>query len=234
MIANAAKGQRPFLERSRMNILVVTHYFSDHGGGVEVIASELARRLVSRGVRVTWAASGPSSLRCEDGLSILPMPCLNVSERRLGIPYPLWSPASMPALFNAVRRCDVLHLHDCLYMGNVLAYIYARLLRKPIVVTQHIGTVPYSHLVARYLLRCANATLARWVLAGSHRTVFYSEKVRRYFSDRRQFRVDPAHIANGVDTAAFAPPHCRRAIGSPEAPRLALAPTGAPLRRQVC
>lgn len=188
-----------------MNILVVTHYYPRHGGGVEVIAWEVIRRLLAHGARVTWAASKPPDPFCLPGLSLLPMRCANIIERRTGIPCPLWSPRSLLALCAAIRRCDVVHLHDSLYMGNAAAYLFARLLGKPLVITQHIGDVPYSHAVPRHLLRFANATLARSMLGGSSRTVFYSDKVKRYFSGRVRFRNAPDEIANGVDTRLFRP-----------------------------
>ena len=40
-----------------MRILRVSHYYSEHRGGVEIVASELAERLACRDVEVTWAAS---------------------------------------------------------------------------------------------------------------------------------------------------------------------------------
>lgn len=188
-----------------MKILVVTHYYSEHGGGVERVALELIRRLIGERIEVTWAASAPQSRLCWPQLSLLPMRCWNFVERHLGIPYPLWSPKSLAALLTAVARCDVLHLHDSLYMGNFAAFACARALGKPVLVTQHIGDIPYRHPLARYLLRAANATLAAWVLGGSSRAVFCSDKVRRYFSSKARFRAEPICLANGVDIDLFVP-----------------------------
>jgi phosphatidyl-myo-inositol dimannoside synthase len=188
-----------------VKLLVVTHYYVEHGGGVEMVAWELVRRLIGQGAEVTWAASAPASNPCLRGLSLLPMRSSNILEERSGIPYPIWSPRSIVALFKAIRQCDVLHLHDSLYMGNLVAYAHATSLRKPIIVTQHVGNIPYSQPIPRYLLRFANATLARWVLSGSTRTVFCSDKVLRFFSRQVRFRTKPAHIGNGVDADLFTP-----------------------------
>ncbi len=38
-------------------VLIVTHYFPEHGGGIEIIAQQIARRLPSRGVEVEWMSS---------------------------------------------------------------------------------------------------------------------------------------------------------------------------------
>ena len=129
-----------------MQVLAVTHYFSWHRSGVEIIAGEIAGRLASRGLSITWVASGPLEEPRGDGVRRVPMTAWNVSERLLGVPYPLWGPVSLSRLLREVARTDVVHLHDCLYMGNVVAFLAARLLGKPIVITQHIGLVPYSRV----------------------------------------------------------------------------------------
>jgi glycosyltransferase involved in cell wall biosynthesis len=188
-----------------MRILLVTHYYTEHRGGIEIVAGELSERLACRGVEIVWMASRPSSAVPCQGISRIPMPAWNITERVLGFPYPLWGPIGLIRLCGEVRRCDLLHLHDSLYMGNVVAYICARLFRKPVVVTQHIGLVPYSQRLLRYLLAIANHTLARLVLGGSSRCIFISQKVQDYFSRFVRFRRDPLYIPNGVATETFQP-----------------------------
>ncbi len=38
-----------------MRILIVSYYYSEHGGGVEIVAGELATRFVCLDAEVTWA-----------------------------------------------------------------------------------------------------------------------------------------------------------------------------------
>jgi glycosyltransferase involved in cell wall biosynthesis len=188
-----------------MTVLLVTHYYADHRGGVERIAEEVAGRLTRRGIPVEWAASAPCDSPLPDGVTALPMTACNVTERRLGVPYPVWGPISLLRLCAAVRRCRLVHLHDCLYFGNFVAYLCARLFRKPVVVTQHIGMVPYSSRLLRGLMSLANGTLARIVLGGASACVFYSERVRNYFQTRTGFRQPPVWIENGVAPQLFHP-----------------------------
>jgi glycosyltransferase involved in cell wall biosynthesis len=188
-----------------MRMLLVTHYYSDHRGGVEIVAGELAGRLAGRGNQVVWAASEPAMDSAPSGVDMLPMRSCNITEKRLGFPYPMWSPVSLVRLCRAVQRCDLVHLHDCLYMGNVVAYIFARLIGKPVVVTQHIGIVPYSQRMLRILLGLANHTLGRLVLGGCDQSIFISEKVQEYFTQRIRFRRAPQFVPNGVDTTRFFP-----------------------------
>jgi glycosyltransferase involved in cell wall biosynthesis len=188
-----------------MHILLVTHYYADHRGGVEIVAGELAARLAANGIEITWAASQPAPAALPLGVTALPMRAWNITERRLGFPYPLWSPDSLAQLVRAVRRCDAVHLHDCLYLGNVCAFGCARLLGKPVIVTQHVGLVPYRSRLLRTVLAAANGTLGRLVLGGSDQVVFISRKVQDYFAQRVRFRRPPLFVPNGVDRTRFSP-----------------------------
>lgn len=187
-----------------LRILLVTHYYAHHQGGVEIVAGELASRLTHHHCQITWAASGPAPVLCEM-VEPLPMRAWNVTERRLGFPYPLWSPASLRALAHAAADADVVHLHDSLYMGNVAAYWAAQRLKKPVVVTQHVGAIPYRSPLLRALLWTANHTVARHVLGGSTQAVFIAEQVRRFFSELVTFRRPPLLVPNGVDLDGFRP-----------------------------
>jgi glycosyltransferase involved in cell wall biosynthesis len=190
-----------------VRIVLVTPYYPAHRGGVERVAEELARRLVrAGGVQVEWHASdcdpAPSA---RDGLRCVPGRSWNAIERRLGFPYPLWTPSSLRRLVRAVRDAEVVHLHDCLYLSNLVAFVAARLARRPVLVTQHVGFVPYRNPVLRVLLRSANRLLGSFVLGNASRVVFESDAVRRYFERFVGFGRTPLLVPNGVDTATFAP-----------------------------
>jgi glycosyltransferase involved in cell wall biosynthesis len=188
-----------------MRVLVVTHYYPKHGGGIEIVAGELAKRLVARGIEVVWAASDDQPAPDDNGIQSWPVRAWNVTEQKLGFPYPLWSPRALVRLERLVREADVVHLHDSLYLGNVVAYLWARRLGKPVVVTQHVGPIPYKSPVLRGMLGIANRTLARLVLSGSERAVFISPRVEDYFTSLFSFRHEPLYLANGVDTSRFTP-----------------------------
>jgi phosphatidyl-myo-inositol dimannoside synthase len=191
-----------------MRVLIVSHYYPEHRSGIEIMAGELAERLASRETEVVWAASDEGVAPVEGPVSRLPMRAWNVTEQTLGFSYPFWGPIGLVRLWKAVRNCQIVHLHDSLYMGNVFAYLYARLLRKPIVVTQHIGSVPYTQPAFRGLLALANRALARQVLAGCDRCIFISPKVQYYFDEFVRFRASPLCIPGGIATDVFRPVDC--------------------------
>jgi glycosyltransferase involved in cell wall biosynthesis len=190
-----------------MRIALVTHYYPAHRGGVERMAGQLAERLgAARVAEITWHASDcdpppPAS----PGLSAAPAASWNFAERRLGFPYPLWSPRALLRLARACREADVVHLHDCLYLPQLVAYAAARRARRKVLVTQHIGPVPYRNPLLRALQGAANRIAGTWVLGGADRVIFESESVRGYFKRFVRFRTPPELVQNGVDSRAFSP-----------------------------
>lgn len=186
-------------------LLIVTHYFADHQGGIEIVAGQLARRLAQRGLQVTWAASGPPPAIPIPGVEFVSMKAWNGCERCWGIPYPVWSCASLRRLFTEVRRADVVHLHETLYHGNFCAFLAAAWWRKPLFVTQHVGDIPFRNWLLRALFRIANHTVARLVLSRARSVIFISEHVQRYFSSFVRFRGSVRLLPNGVDTDVFHP-----------------------------
>lgn len=191
-----------------MRILVVTHYFDRHGGGVERVAASLVARLANwPGVEVVWAASDcdPATSGLPTGAATVAMKSWNGFERRLGFPWPIWSPLALLRLWSEVGRADVVHLHDALYFGNIAASVFARLRSVPIVVTQHVGAVPYRLRFLRWLHSVANRTVAAYVLRRAAQVVFISPAVENEFARFCRYRVEPTYIPNGVDTAVFCP-----------------------------
>jgi glycosyltransferase involved in cell wall biosynthesis len=187
--------------------MLVSHYYPAHGGGIERTAAELAARLAQRGIaRIEWHASD-----CDPppppapGLQCAPARSCNAIEHHLGFPYPLWTPAALRSLARAARAADVVHLHDCLYLPNFVAYVAARLAGRPVLVTQHVGFIPYRSVVLRAILSAANRMIGSFVLGGATRVVFESETVRRYFMRFVRPRAAPLLVPNGVDAELFAP-----------------------------
>jgi glycosyltransferase involved in cell wall biosynthesis len=189
--------------RGALSVVLVTHYFPAHRGGVERVAGQLAQRLAAAGVaRIDWHASDcDPAPAAAPGLRAVPASSWNVTERRLGFPWPLWSPAALWRLARACRAADLVHIHDCLYLPNLVAFAAAR----RVLVTQHVGEVPYRNPLLAWLQRMANRVLGGWVLGRAQRVVFESETVRRYFQGFVRFRADPLLVENGVDTEIFSP-----------------------------
>jgi glycosyltransferase involved in cell wall biosynthesis len=205
-------------------LLVVSSYFDTHKGGLELVAGRLAQELASRGFEVTWLATAAVPPSPSHDLQTVPVGAWNVTERRLGIPFPIPSPAALARLWGAVKAADAVMLHDSLYPLSVATAIAARLTRTPLLVIQHIGQVRYRHALPRILMAIGNAMVARPVLAAADQVVFISHFVRDFFA-RVRFRAEPQIVFNGVDTEVFAPgdrAKARKALGLDQASPLAL------------
>lgn len=189
-----------------MKIALVTHYYSTHRGGVETVAYRLAAMLAANpDVFVEWLASDcdPVPDRLPERLRCTPAAAWNGIERRTGLPCPLWMPGALRRLWRAIRESDVVHLHDVLYFGNLAAFVFARLLGKPVIVTQHVGELPHPNAPMAWLFATLNHTLVRWVLQASDKVVFISKAVEAYFASFCVFRTLPSYVPNGVDAALY-------------------------------
>ena len=142
----------------------MSNFFDTHRGGLEIVAGRLARELAGRGVAVTWLASNdtPAPEGCAArGLTTASLGVWNIAERRLGVPWPVLSPAAIARIWRAARQADAVLLHDSLYMSSIVAFLAAKANRTPLVVIQHIGAVPYRSPVLRGLMALANRLIAR-------------------------------------------------------------------------
>ncbi|GAB4500910.1 MAG: hypothetical protein Fur0035_04500 [Anaerolineales bacterium] len=200
-----------------MNILTLSNYYPEHTGGIEFVALNLVQRW-RRNHTVRWMACETTFYHHVAVPDDIPLPALNFTEERLGFPYPLPLPAALPRILEQVRWCDVLHLHDCLYAANQIAFWAAQYYNKPVFVTQHVAEVPYSQPYKKLLQNLAYATLGKILLQNADGVVFISQRVQNWFSHRLRFRRPPRLIPNGVDRTLFCPP----AAGERESARLRL------------
>lgn len=191
-----------------MHLVLVTHYYPAHGGGIEHVAEELAtRQTKAHGWQIVWLASDadtpPQSI--PPGLSCMPARAWNGIERYMGLPWPVWAPAALRRLWFAIGRADAVHIHDALYFGSACAWMFAKLQGVPLIVTQHVGAIPFRSTLVRTIHALANRTLGRLVLSTARQVVFISPAIRDEFASFCRFRSPPAYIPNGVDSAVFHP-----------------------------
>jgi glycosyltransferase involved in cell wall biosynthesis len=219
-----------------MRIVLVTHFYPAHGGGIEKVAAQLAARMVADGAEVVWCASDTDSPPDLPGVRCEPMATFNGIERLSGFPYPVWGPRSLTRLAVCVRAADAVHVHDCIYAGSLAAAWLGRWHRKRLVVTQHIGLVPLPPLL-RPILGCANRIGAWGVLRRADGVGFISPAVLRYFETLTGSSPRFHYVANGVDGDIFHPAEGdrrerRAALGfDPERPLMLFVGRFAPKKR---
>jgi len=191
-----------------IRIVVVTHYFPSHGGGIERACERLVSELAQTNqYEISWFASDCDALpaSCKN-VVFHSIASWNIIEANLRLPYPIWSLRGYLALWKATKQADVVHLHDYIYLGSLIGFLAARLASIPVVITQHIGFIPYKTNFARKLLDTLNQTIGRYCLSRASAVVYVSQNVRDYFAKFLRRASTGKLIPNGLDTKLFVPP----------------------------
>ena len=189
-----------------MKIVSVTHYFPSRKGGIESVANEINQRLVNCGHEVQWFASAPAPKEnTSTGMYLRPIPAIDIIERVAGIPLPIWFSPRLFDLRTSILEADVVHIHDFIYPGSIIALLFGQSARKPVILTQHIGEIPYTNKILRFSLTMLNHTVGRILLGYANQVVFISNAVESYFRQFTKFRTIPSYIPNGVDREVFFP-----------------------------
>ena len=186
-----------------MRILMASHYFASHKGGVEIVADELYRGLANREQEVAWIAGDATPPPDPIGRSLAaPLRIFNFVEDKIGLPFPIPSPGGLKTISREVRNADVLILHDCLYLSNIFAFLAAQFRKLPTIIIQHTRFTPYRSSLLNGVFRFSNATLTRPMLSRASQIVFISETTRSFFNQLR-FKKPPETVFNGVDTDLY-------------------------------
>jgi glycosyltransferase involved in cell wall biosynthesis len=217
-----------------MRILFVSHYATPHIGGVETVIRSLRRELRRRGHEVRHVASDASHLSSEalgyDDEGVIRVRALNTLEDRLGVPYPIFSPRLGRVLAREIAAADVVHAHGFLYMSSVMALLWSRIRRRgtggpALVLTEHVGHVPYESPLLDRVERAAIGTVGRMAVRSADAVVVLNRTVGaevEALGPREPVIVLP----NGVDTSLFRPPldgereALRRELGWDDTPRV--------------
>jgi D-inositol-3-phosphate glycosyltransferase len=190
-------------------VLLVSHHYPPHIGGLGLVVQKQAESLVDNGYQVVVLTSRYERVldveRGGRGIQIIGVPCSHILERTLNIPFPLFSPALIWTAWRQVRRADVVHIHDVFYLSSWVAGALAMLLRKPMLVTQHVAMVDHSSSFVMLVQRLVYATIGRWLFAGAYRVVVYNENVQSFLRARGVPQARILFASNGIDTAAFRP-----------------------------
>lgn len=187
-----------------MKILTISNFFPSHPGGIEIVAKNLVT-LWRKNNEVHWVACNPVPDKNEPEGDNIPLESNNFTENFLGFPYPIPSLRSYRMIIDQVNWSEIVHIHDCLYLANIIAFIAAWYLSKPVIITQHVGPVRYKEAYKNLLQHFAYQTIGRLVLRNADRVTFINEKVELWFKEKVKVE-RTVIIQNGVDHTIFFPP----------------------------
>jgi len=207
---------------------MVSHYFDDRGGGIEIVAARLCRALAEAAISVCWIATAPAQppSAARGACTRLAVRASDRLGNALGVPYPLLAPSAVRRIYREVAGTDIVMVHDALYLTSIVAALAAWRYRKPLVIVQHVGLVPYRSLILRGLMRLANRLIAARMLRRAEQVVFISQTTLRQFAGIR-LRAPAELVFNAVDTDTFSLPPSEESVA---ADRTALGlPAGGPV-----
>ena len=187
-------------------MLHVAHYCQPHIGGLENVVAAETTRLAERGWDVALLSSAwgaPPGERTENGVRVVRVRAWHELEPRFGVPFPVFSPWLLVAMWREVRRADVVHIHDPLYLTSWVAAFWCLLLRTPYAVHRHVGFVHHSSFVVRLVQRVVLGSFARLVLNGASAILPIDDYIAA--GSPASLRARTHVIGNGVDTALFRP-----------------------------
>jgi D-inositol-3-phosphate glycosyltransferase len=191
----------------RKNIVIVSHYYPPHSGGIEVVAQNEAQRLVALGHSVTVVTSKVSVNEVSgiiNGVMVLRIPAWNGLEKK-GIPFPIFAPNLMTILYKVIKKADVVHVHDAFYISSFSSALIARMLHKPILLTQHVAIVPHQSKVTELIQKVVYATTGKFVFTSSKLITTLNDRVSRFVVSCGISDNKIVWLANGVDGELFRP-----------------------------
>lgn len=189
-----------------MKILIVTHYFRPHIGGIEVVAYNQAKELVRKGHKVTIITSklnGDKDTEIIDGVKILRIKAWNFLEKRFDIPFPIFSLKLIKTIDSEIKKNDVVHVHGALYLGSLIASLIAKKYKKPFIATEHVGFVRYNNFLVNIIEKIAFHTIGKITLNNSTRVLLLNKRVKNFVSSLTNTKIE--YVLNGVDTKLFKP-----------------------------
>jgi glycosyltransferase involved in cell wall biosynthesis len=195
------------------HVLIVTHTFLPHVGGIERVVYEQGKRLMQLGFEVTVLTSRmntPQSYSV-DGVRVCCYDSLN-SAFDLGIPYPIPHLNFFEPFYKCVHRSDLVHVHGHPYLSSLYAAKLGKLLGKPVVLTQHNTFIAYSGVLWDHVEWLNDAAVGKQVIRSSDRIITVSSATRDYVLNLGANPRGVKVLRNGVDIERFKPSNSSRAL----------------------
>jgi glycosyltransferase involved in cell wall biosynthesis len=192
-------------------LLIVTHTFLPHVGGIERVVYEQGKRLLRLGFDVTVLTSRMHTAQSYsvDGIKVRCYDSLNAAFG-LGIPYPIPQINSFKPFLKCVNASDLIHVHGHPYLSSLVAAKLAKHSGKPLVVTQHNTFIEYDSIWDN-VERLNDLTVGKSVLKAADRIIAVSDATKRYVLSLGANPQKTCVLRNGVDIDRFKPSSAARA-----------------------
>jgi len=197
---------------ARKRLLIVTHTFLPHVGGIERVVYEQGKRLMRLGFDVTVLTSrmNTASSYVVDGIKVRCYDSLNAAFG-LGIPYPIPQINSFKPFLKCVNAADLVHVHGHPYLSSLYAAKLAKHVGKLVVLTQHNTFIEYESGLWDHIEWLNDATVGKQALKSADRIIAVSDATRRYVLSLGADAGKTSVLRNGVDIDRFKPSSAARA-----------------------
>lgn len=192
-----------------LKVAMFTDYFPPHtGGGVEKVVYELARGLAFEGAEVdvfTLQTAGGPEFEHMDGFRVHRSGSIDLTKA-LHLQSTI-SPKLIKQAYQALKDNppDVIHAHNTFFFSSLVAAGVAKLVRRPLVTTLHLGSLEALPLPQRLPVLAYERSFGRAIVAASDRIVCVSQAVADYAS-KHGARPDRTVVQlNAVDCDTFRP-----------------------------
>jgi glycosyltransferase involved in cell wall biosynthesis len=185
-------------------LLIVTHTFLPHIGGIERVVYEQGKRLMSHGFDVTVLTSKMNTPEgyVVDGIKVLCYDSLNQAFG-LGIPYPIPQINSFKLFLKNVNAADLVHVHGHPYLSSLYVAKLAKHIGKPLVVTQHNTFIEYESGFWDHVEWLNDAIVGKQVLKSADKIITVSNATKRYVLSLGANPQKTSVLHNGVDIDRF-------------------------------
>lgn len=192
-----------------MRILIASNYAEPHIGGLEAVVRRQCESLAAAGHDVTLiCARHDRSVPSEEQrgrIRVVRVPAINTTDRRYGVPFAVISPRTALRVLRLAAEHDVVHVHDLLYPLSHATIVAARLLRRPLYLTQHVGLVVHPVRLVEVVQSLMYRTFGRLGYQTARRVVAYNANVRSHALSLRCHEEKLLALRNGIDTDFFSP-----------------------------
>ncbi|MBA7580309.1 D-inositol-3-phosphate glycosyltransferase [subsurface metagenome] len=191
-----------------MKVLILTHYFQPHIGGIEIVAYNHAKEIIKRGHQVTIITSKIGKEVEEeiiDGIKVVRVKALNFFENHFGVPYPIFYPKLLLKLKEEIKNSDVINTHGIVWMHSFFSAIISRIYQKPIVLNQHNTYINYKNPILRLIEKIADKTVGRYTLNSADHIIVVSEETKKYVLSIAKKLNNISILYSGVNSKRFKP-----------------------------
>jgi D-inositol-3-phosphate glycosyltransferase len=187
-----------------MKIAIVSSYFLPHKGGVEFVVYNQAKQLASKGHKVTILTSKIGEEPDEEtmeGFRIKRVKIINFFEKKLGVPYPLYSMKLIGSFSKEIKNSDLVYIQDLFYMPCFFGALLANIHKKPIVLMEHIKFEKNSKKIVNFFQKFVINTCGKYILNSAEKVIVCNVKVKKWLGLPEK----TVFIKNAVNTKMFRP-----------------------------